>query len=83
MSVRAKFRVNAITKSEGGSNKIVLFPVTSGSEENKTFYKYTPCGSIELSTVNEAAAEQFTVGSEYYVDFTAAAEPAPAAEPVP
>lgn len=72
MTVRAKFRVNSITQYEAGSSKVTLTPVTSGSPENELFYKWTPSGTIELSTLNESAAAQFKVGTEMYVDFTRA-----------
>jgi hypothetical protein len=49
-----------------------LEPVTSGSPENESFYKYTPGGKISLSTINADAAKQFVPGQYYYVDFTAA-----------
>lgn len=59
------------------SNKdghIALFPVTDGSEENKRFFKYTPSGSLQFSTVNADAAKQLEVGQEYYVDITPATQ---------
>jgi hypothetical protein len=66
--VRAKFKVE--TKTENQSGFIVdLKPVVSGSVENEQFYKYTPGGTVSLSTVNKAAAEYFAVGREYYIDF--------------
>ncbi len=60
--VRAKFIVEVVTESLQGKT-IKLSPVTSGSEENKTFFKWTPFGSIEIGTINV---------KEYYVDFSAA-----------
>ena len=75
--VRAKFKVSEITRrAEYGSPKevqiIKLHPVTNNSEENKKFYAYTPCGQIELGTVNADAAKLFDLNCEYYVDFTKA-----------
>jgi hypothetical protein len=70
--VRAKFKVSSITNYEGGTTGIVLSPVSCGSEENKQFWKYTPNGKIELSTINTEAVKQFEVGKEYYIDFTPA-----------
>jgi hypothetical protein len=67
--VRAKFSCWNKEKIEEGF-KITLAPVTSGSEENAMFFRYTPYGSCVIGTVNEAAAAQFEVGKEYYVDFT-------------
>jgi hypothetical protein len=72
MTVRAKFTVQEIARTTSGY-RIRLSPVTSGSEENQQFYKYTPGGSIELSTINDAAVEQFgSPGDSFYVDFTKA-----------
>ena len=67
--MRAKFKVDQIFPDEG---KLVMSPVTCGSEENDKFFHYTPCGSIEISTVNEEALKGFDCGKEYYVDFTPA-----------
>lgn len=69
MTVRAKFRCLAVEQQTEGK-VITLHPVTGGSPENESFYRYTPWGEIKLGTVNEAAAEQFVPGAEYYVDFT-------------
>jgi len=65
--VRAKFY--CFLKEEG---VVKLSPVVSGSDENKSFYKWTPGGNIDLQIVNEEAMKQFEVGKEYYVDFTEA-----------
>jgi hypothetical protein len=77
MTVRAKFFVSE--KREVGhpnqpqnSEYIVLSPVTSGSAENESFYRYTPIGKIELGVMNPEAAAQFEVGKYYYIDFTKA-----------
>lgn len=80
MSVRAKFYCSekgifATAPGVGDSNshsKIVLNPVMGNNEENKQFFKWTPSGNITLSVVNPAAAAQFEVGKEYYIDFTPA-----------
>lgn len=71
MSVRAKFKVESITHNEHGAH-VKLKPVFNGSKENESFYRYTPGGQIELSTVNAVAAEEFVPGEEFYVDFTRA-----------
>jgi len=65
--IRAKFKC-----IEGGVNESGRFfklrPVTSGSDENKNFYKYTPAGLIEQLIVNDNV--YFEVGKEYDVDFS-------------
>ena len=68
MTVRCKFRVNE--KSPNGN--ISLYPVYGESEENKQFFKSTPGGSISFWTTNVAAADEFNLGDEFYVDFTKA-----------
>lgn len=65
--VRAKFK--AISK---GDNNVTLQAVTSGSEENEQFWKYTPSGLIQMGIDNKDALEQFEIGKEYYVDFSKA-----------
>lgn len=72
MKVRAKFIVQSIARTTYG-HQIKLTPVTTGSEENKSFFKYTPGGSIDLTTINDAAMEAFgNPGDAFYVDFTKA-----------
>lgn len=65
--VRAKFKC---VSNEG--NNVRLDVVINGSKENEDFFKYTPGGQVNILVDNEAAREQFEVGKEYYVDFTAA-----------
>jgi len=76
MTVRAKFKVQSVTEfAPTGTERngsIVLSAVVSGSDENKSFWKYTPSGRIEIQTINGAAIDQFKAGDEFYVDFTKA-----------
>jgi hypothetical protein len=71
-TVRAKFKVQSVTESEGGLKSVNLSPVVGGSPENEKFFKWTPGGQIQLGTINPDAAAQFTPGRQFYVDFTAA-----------
>lgn len=75
--VRAKFVVDQITQHRGGTT-VVLVPVTSGSKENESFWKYTPSGKLEM-WLNEGtqAASMFHVGQEFYLDFTPATQEQP------
>lgn len=73
-SVRAKFRCNSITDF-GGSSKTIAFmaiyaPDANG--EDAGFTKATPWGEIKMSVDNPAAAVQFEIGKDYYVDFSSA-----------
>jgi hypothetical protein len=70
--VRAKFTCNGINDNPLNEYKSVTFtPVISGSEENKSFSKYTPSGSITMNISYETlASDFFTEGEEFYIDFT-------------
>ncbi|MHC5614096.1 MAG: hypothetical protein ACYTXA_24655 [Nostoc sp.] len=70
--IRAKFTCQQNTLNhETQTATVVLTPVTNSvTEENLTFWKYTPAGRIELQVTNPLASAQFSVGSDYYVDFT-------------
>jgi len=72
--VRAKFRCTEKSEpsSEGDVSNIQLAPIADGSQENIDFFKWTPSGVIQIGTINKAAAAQFEVGKDYYVDFTLA-----------
>ena len=66
--IRAKFIVQNVTNYAEGAS-VTLTPVVSGSEENKSFYKWTPGGKIELSMTSNETAAKFIPGKAYYVDF--------------
>ena len=72
--VRAKFFCHEVRDTPEYEQKLItLFAVTSGSEENKSFSKYTPSGNVYLSISYETmASEFFEEGKEYYLDFTEA-----------
>lgn len=70
-TVRCKFKVDS-NEITGDEACVKLSAVTSGSEENAAFFKYTPSGQLSLGVVNKAAAEQLEVGKEYYLDITPA-----------
>lgn len=69
MTTRCKFRCDHVT--DFGEQKDVKFSaVTTGSEENKSFWKYTPGGSLTFSCINKNV--KFQPGKEYYLDITEA-----------
>lgn len=74
--VRAKFKCisnekNNLADTEDIRN-IVLEAVVGDSDENKSFFRWTPSGNIRIGCVNENANKQFEVGKQYYVDFSEA-----------
>ena len=69
--VRAKFQCNVVKDQPESETKFVeLWAVTDGSEENKSFAKYTPSGIVHLNISYETqASDFFEVGQCYYLDF--------------
>lgn len=73
MSVKLKFKVVEQTQRQNWNGSatpigsVKLSPVTGGSDENKSFYEATPGGSIEFSTINDAALKSLPIGAEVYV----------------
>ena len=77
MTVRAKFFVTEINHRHTGnpdSNyaEIKLVPVYNDGEENASWSKWTPSGSIEMAVTNPAAVDQFELGKAYFINFTPA-----------
>lgn len=80
MQIKAKFRCNYYTDTVYQGSKIRRFIFTAvygNSEENKTFSKATPFGTLDI-TVDEgtAAYDLWQPGKEYYLTFDAVPEPA-------
>lgn len=69
MSVRAKFKVESKT-DRGETAEVCLKPVVGGSEENESFYRYTPWGELTLGGLRQETAARFAVGQEVYLDIT-------------
>jgi hypothetical protein len=77
MIVRCKMRVNEVTHSldADGSvrqERVKLYAVTSGSDENKEWAKYTPWANFEIGIDNPEAMNKLSQGHEFYVDLTPA-----------
>jgi hypothetical protein len=72
--VRSKFVCSKIEDQPTYAQKVVSFyPVVSGSEENKSFAKYTPGGNAQLIISYETeASDFFEEGKEYFLDFSVA-----------
>lgn len=76
-TTRLKVICRSNTPSDYDGHNITLEPVTCGSEENESFWKWTPSGRLDFGTINDQAAAMFKVGKEYYVDIRPAPEPKP------
>jgi hypothetical protein len=72
-AVRAKFRCESITYYTYGGRELTFNGVyDAGTTENEGFSNVTPSGRLTMVLDNPAAAEFFTLGKEYYLDFTEA-----------
>lgn len=71
--IRAKFTCQQnILNHETQTATVILTPVTtSPPNEDLLFWQATPAGNITLEITNPAASAQFSLGTDYYVDFTA------------
>lgn len=77
--MRAKMKVESVTITEYGET-LKMHPVAKngaypadGSDEDNTFAKFSPSGSLELAVANPALHGKFKPGQTFYVDFTAVA----------
>lgn len=74
MSTRCKARCISRTETEWSKDGKRVWSyrftaVMDGSDENKAFFAATPTFNLEVGTVRD---DQFVVGREYVIDFTAA-----------
>lgn len=63
--VRGKFVCQSVTSNSGDQHEAVFTAVTTGSEENEKFFKYTPFGELKIGVLNK---QYFEAGKEYYLD---------------
>lgn len=66
--IRCKFVCFSVT-DRGNEKDVVMTPVMSGSDENVSFWKYTPTGKLEFTCLNSNA--KLVPGREYYLDLIA------------
>jgi len=71
MTIRAKFVCDSVIPTQGEQTIMTAHAVYGGSEENKSFSRWTPAGSFTLMVSNESqAAEFFRQGKEFYLDMS-------------
>ena len=56
----------------GTTEQVTLYAVAGGSEENKSFAKYTPCATLQISIDNPDAQGYLVKGNQFYIDITPA-----------
>ena len=76
--MRAKMKVASVEPCEDGE-QLTFGAVCKtepfgedGVDENNSFARWTPSASLEMTVNNPDLKGQFTVGDEYYLDFTKA-----------
>jgi hypothetical protein len=67
MTITARFYVNAITERAGTGAREISLQVSTRGEENKTWARYTPSGSMTMNVKNDEAI--FELGRDYLVTF--------------
>lgn len=79
IKMRAKMKIESIVHNSYGQT-LKMQPVglagrypEDGLDEDNTYAKFTPSGSLELTITNPALLNQFQPGETYYLDFTLAA----------
>ena len=72
MTTRCKFVCNEVRKRQSGVPEfpfvfdVSFSPVTDGSDENKEFFAWTPCGALTLTIKRDI----FVPGREYYLNIS-------------
>ena len=82
VDMRAKMYVTMVTKDisrENGNEVLHMHAVSKstaypadGYDENNTYAKFSPSGSVQLTIANPALFGKFKAGDQYYIDFTKA-----------
>lgn len=86
VAMRAKMRLNSVNGEYQGYEALSFSAVAKsepygddGYDENNTYAKFSPSGSLSLTVANPNLLGKFKAGEEYYLDFTKAKDaPAPA-----
>lgn len=68
-TILAKFKVGSVTDFGNNNQEVKMTPVTTGSEENKSFSLYTPSGDCRLHITNPGALDFFHAADKVYVEF--------------
>ncbi|MBL4906750.1 MAG: hypothetical protein JKX94_04800 [Sneathiella sp.] len=70
--MRAKLKLRSITYFEHATAMMTFDAVNDrDTPEEQRFNTQTPEGKFEISIDNPEALEQFIIGKEYHIDFTA------------
>ena len=77
-TMRAKMKVESVTMTEYGEAlemhavaKSGAYP-QDGSDEDNTYAKFSPSGTLKLAVANPSLIGKFRPGQKFYLDFTEA-----------
>jgi len=71
MEILAKFVCRESHPMEGEQHEVIFSAVMDGSDENKSFSRWTPVADLKMIISNETpAATFFEPGKEYYLRFS-------------
>ncbi|TSD89073.1 hypothetical protein FFK22_008820 [Mycobacterium sp. KBS0706] len=78
-AMRAKMKIARVEKHSSECETLHFHAVcrsdgypADGSDENNTYAKFSPSGTLSLTVANPALIGKFAEGEEYYLDFTKA-----------
>lgn len=78
-AMRAKMQISRIEKHVGGNETLHFHAVAKsgaypadGSDEDNTFAKFSPSGTLTLQVANPALIGKFSPGEKFYLDFVKA-----------
>lgn len=78
-AMRAKMQIQKIEQHLGGMETLHLSAVAKssgyppdGSDEDNTYAKWSPSGSLQLTIANPALHGKFKAGEKFYLYFTKA-----------
>jgi hypothetical protein len=83
-AMRAKMRITSITQNKDTDGNVTSEQLSfsavakstsypeDGADEDNTYAKFSPSGSLSLTVANPALLGKFAVDEKYYLDFTKA-----------
>lgn len=70
MNIRAKFKVQSVTHTEGAESVALCAVNSSDGKGNESWAKWTPSGKLEMTINNPEAQGKFKPGKLVYLDFS-------------
>lgn len=75
-AMRAKMQIHTIEQHQSGQETLHFSAVSrstayppDGSDEDNTYAKFSPSGSLKITIANPALIGKFKAGEKYYLNF--------------